>query len=346
MIRKISLSNFTTFQNASIEFCKGINVLIGKNGTGKTHLMKVGYAALKSEVNFHLENGGEARFLEDLSHAFFAKKDLSKGYTRLCSRVQGATHTKVEVELYNNATWTADFTSKKTDNPKSARTGKVFKDYNHQAPIFIPAKEILSIAKGLAALYEAGQLRIDGTIADLETRLGPDLILGRPENTELSSLKADLQKVIGGAIKRDANGTYYVAAPRKANFEIDLVAEGHRKLACLGFLLGNGMLKQGATIFWDEPDANLNPELIRLVVPILFKMAEAGFQIVLATHSLFLLKEINGYYENNKSTSGELLFTSLTAFSGNSMIVEQNEDLLELEHIATLDAEIAQIEAY
>ena len=44
-ITRIHLENFTSFANLEQEFSPGINVIIGANGTGKTHLLKTLYAA-------------------------------------------------------------------------------------------------------------------------------------------------------------------------------------------------------------------------------------------------------------------------------------------------------------
>lgn len=44
IISNCKVDNFTVFDNASIEFCTGVNVIIGANGTGKSHLLKVLYA--------------------------------------------------------------------------------------------------------------------------------------------------------------------------------------------------------------------------------------------------------------------------------------------------------------
>ncbi|MCL2415313.1 MAG: ATP-binding protein, partial [Defluviitaleaceae bacterium] len=43
-IEKVEIKNFTVFEDISIEMSKGINVFIGENGTGKTHLLKILYA--------------------------------------------------------------------------------------------------------------------------------------------------------------------------------------------------------------------------------------------------------------------------------------------------------------
>ena len=42
-INKIALENFTVFGSTQIEFCNGLNILIGENGTGKTHILKAIY---------------------------------------------------------------------------------------------------------------------------------------------------------------------------------------------------------------------------------------------------------------------------------------------------------------
>ena len=44
-ITRVKLENFTVFESLDLEPSPGINVLVGANGTGKTHLMKVCYAA-------------------------------------------------------------------------------------------------------------------------------------------------------------------------------------------------------------------------------------------------------------------------------------------------------------
>ncbi|WP_281258757.1 hypothetical protein [Avibacterium endocarditidis] len=42
--------------------------------------------------------------------------------------------------------------------------------------------------------------------------------------------------------------------------EIPLVAEGLRKLAMVARLVATGTLLDKGCLFWDEPEANLNPK--------------------------------------------------------------------------------------
>ena len=43
MIKHLKLKNFTVFKEADLEFSPRLNVIVGENGTGKTHLLKLGY---------------------------------------------------------------------------------------------------------------------------------------------------------------------------------------------------------------------------------------------------------------------------------------------------------------
>jgi len=55
MLSKITFEKFTAFEKLEVLFSPGINVFIGENGTGKTHILKVAYAACdiaKSKENF------------------------------------------------------------------------------------------------------------------------------------------------------------------------------------------------------------------------------------------------------------------------------------------------------
>ena len=45
-IKRIKFQNYTVFEDQQMEFSPGINVIIGENGTGKTHLMKALYYSL------------------------------------------------------------------------------------------------------------------------------------------------------------------------------------------------------------------------------------------------------------------------------------------------------------
>ena len=55
LLTKIEVENFTVFDHITIPFSKGLNVFVGENGVGKTHIMKLAYATCqtsKHDVSF------------------------------------------------------------------------------------------------------------------------------------------------------------------------------------------------------------------------------------------------------------------------------------------------------
>ena len=54
-LTRVEAQNFTVFEDITIPLGRGLNVLVGENGMGKTHIMKLAYAACqasKHDVSF------------------------------------------------------------------------------------------------------------------------------------------------------------------------------------------------------------------------------------------------------------------------------------------------------
>lgn len=83
----------------------------------------------------------------------------------------------------------------------------------------------------------------------------------------------------------------------------NMAAEGIRKLGILQLLLQNHQLDPGRTgaLFWDEPETNMNPKLMKLLVEILLELSRNGQQIILATHDYVLLKWFDLLMDKGKS---------------------------------------------
>jgi predicted ATPase len=67
------------------------------------------------------------------------------------------------------------------------------------------------------------------------------------------------------------------------------------------------LLRPGAVLFWDEPEANINPKNIPTLVDILFVLQKSGVQVFLATHNYFIAKYLNVH----KGEDCDILFHSL-----------------------------------
>ena len=113
----------------------------------------------------------------------------------------------------------------------------------------------------------------------------------------------------------------------KADQEFTLVAEGIRKMALLWQLVKNGTLEKESVLFWDEPESNINPEHIPVIVETLLELQRNGIQIFISTHSYILAK----YFEIRSKENDDILYLSLNKdkkFVG----VESSEKFSELKN--------------
>ena len=74
MLTHIRLERFTAFEQLDLELNPGINVFIGANGTGKTHLLKVAYAVCDIT-----KTGMD--FAEKLTRVFYPRDVSSVGWS-------------------------------------------------------------------------------------------------------------------------------------------------------------------------------------------------------------------------------------------------------------------------
>ena len=121
---------------------------------------------------------------------------------------------------------------------------------------------------------------------------------------------AVIRNLVGGEILTEGEAFFLKNADGRMEFS--LVAEGIRKPALMALLIRNGSLRAGTVLFWDEPEANLNPGMMPAVARALSTLASLGVQVFAATHSYAFLKEIELQSRGGKSPRFFLLFASGT----------------------------------
>ncbi len=333
MITSANLNNFTVFSHAQFRFA-GLNVIHGENGAGKTHLLKLLYAMwqaaarpslgddrpIRSRLNRSLAETLIRTFLpEQLGHLVRNGEKRSEIVLRFAEPAADFSlalghRTTAEVEV--------------TDLPPVWRNGEA---------VYLPPKELLSLQPEFLGLASERHLPFDQTWTDASTLLVRPLSRG-PRPKALSPIIETLEKALGGTVVTEPTGRFklQVGAHR---IEAHLLAEGHRKLATLLQLLLNRSLHDKGAFFWDEPEANLNPRLIKTLAPILLHLHTVGVQVFVATHSLFLLEELDFLASN--SPTPDTAFIGLE-FDGPSLHVHQGPRLSDSGSIIALDEQLAQ----
>ena len=125
---------------------------------------------------------------------------------------------------------------------------------------------------------------------------------------------------------------------------MSLVAEGWRKLAMLVRLISTGSLLDKGCLFWDKPETNLNPRLIREVAKAILGICQAGVQVFVATHSLFLLREFEILNGGEFPELGQRYFALRRDHDG--VDIAQGEEVGDVEPLLSLDEELGQSDRF
>jgi wobble nucleotide-excising tRNase len=128
---------------------------------------------------------------------------------------------------------------------------------------------------------------------------------------------------------------FYLLLNNNSKLEFQLVAEGLRKIALLWQLIKNGTLEKGAILFWDEPEANINPIQIPSIVDILLELQREGVQIFVATHDYFFAKYLEVKKQKNDSILFHVLYKKNGFNSGVCHSCDESFALLENNSILT-----------
>lgn len=313
-LTKIRLENFTVFDFIEIPFSTGVNVLIGENGTGKTHIMKLLYAACQAAQ----AQTTAMKFNQKLVRVF---RPDNLRINRLVKRGGGAGTRASSVSVStHDATLSLHFHSKsKAWEAELEGESKWEKQTASLVSTFIPAKEILSHAKNLPSAIDQSIVAFDDTYKDIIQMASVGVPKGR--DTLTIQKYADILRSLGTLSVDISDEAFYLKQGNQASFEFNLVSEGIRKIALLWQLVKNGTFAAGSVLFWDEPEANINPKHIPILIKMLLELQRDGVQIFVATHDYIFAK----YFEVLREKESYVQFHSLYRES-NKVKVESNQD--------------------
>ena len=344
MLKTLHLKNFTVFPDAQFAFGKNLNVIIGENGSGKSHVLKAAYAAIAVSAARAKDGGTDLPSKAQLQPALADKLQAvfrPDGLWRLVRRQRGRGKCRLSYEFGSsklNLAFTFSTVARTEVTVETMPTARVEK-----LPVFLPTRELLTIFPGFVSLYETTHLSFEETWRDTCILLDAPLARGPRENI-IKKLLAPLEESMGGSVELDKSGRFYLNAA-SGNMEMHLVAEGLRKLATVARLIATGSLLDKGYLFWDEPEANLNPKVIKTVAKTILQVAQSGIQVFIATHSLFLMRELHILQQREfKKLDGRCL--GLHIGDEGAVSVQQGKTMDEVGSIAALDEDLQQSERY
>ena len=301
MIDRIKIENLTVFENLEIDTSAPINVFIGENGTGKTQILKFIYILCET---LHPSKVFLSSRLSDLVRAhnlaladfkvFYEGKERSLSLLHTDLKEYTNKHEDLKVAnkefKFTEDSWYARYPNKIEELKKSF--------------VFIPAKDMLTHAKGFPEFSRKFELDFDRTYIDIieESRL-PKL---REIPKIAKNILPELEKIMDGKVEIN-NDRFYIKKRDGRLTSFDFEAEGVKKIGLLWQLLMNEAITEDTILLWDEPDANLNPNLASTIAHMLLELSRNGVKVFLSTHSYFLPK----YFDLLEKDEKEVVFHSL-----------------------------------
>lgn len=330
-VKKLELENFMLFSNLDLPVSGGVNVFLGDNSTGKTALLKTMYSVLCAYSKLQ-----EDATKEEIELSFAKKfqgvfRPDPNSIGRLATRKRGRNRTYIGIETEGKEKITIKFSTKNTKRaevglPSKASVGprKKFQ------PIYFPPKEIISATENFSSLYEEYHIAFEETYYDLARLLDRPLKKGANTAQQNRVLDKFEEIMAGKVVQRDKK--FYLNIQGSGEFEMGLVSEGYRKLATILYLISSGSLDKNSVLFWDEPETNMNPRMIRPIAEAIMELARMGVQVFIATHDYFMMQEFNlaAMYNVKKEVAIDMQFVSLYKDENGQIIAERARSATEL----------------
>ena len=327
-IKSMELKNFTVFDNFQLEVSPGINIFVGENGTGKTHLLKALYAACElsknENANYDLlqcfrENQQDANLLRDknieqLTISITADEVNHK-------QVRGSeliTPALEDLKRFNpNAT------------PINSSSYHLEIPYNKKfSAVYIPVKDMLTHSvRFLAMAIKYSDFPFDKTLTDIIVKAQRKIKQPPKLSLAISPL---LEEMMDGTVVFD-NDEFYIRKRNGRLIRFELEAEGLKKIGLLWQLIMTDTLTENSILIWDEPESNLNPKFLPHIVECLLELSRHGVQIFLSTHNYIFAK----YFNVRAKDSDSVMFHALYLENGNVQ-VESNRIFSSLKNNAIM----------
>ena len=286
MIKDFDLENYGPITKITGSDLGQINLVLGKNSTGKTFLIKALYSAIRSHEQSNKGDSNQS-FEDILSDKLYWTFQTGK-IGDIVARGEGK-KLKMSLKLKEESSLVFGFgrdTNKQISNIENSLRKR------ESNSVFLPPKEVLSL---IDVIYKSAVIDkifgFDSTYVDLITALKIPTQKGRNLDAFVDSRKR-LETMFSGKVELDSKSQKWIYKKGNSKFSMMATAEGVKKIAILDTLLGNRYLDKESIVFIDEPESALHPTAIVEFLDIITILAQSGIQFFLATHSYYVIKKL------------------------------------------------------
>ncbi len=311
-LKSIELINIRGFNKTEIEFSNSINILTGKNNSGKSTIISsilnlqnysirkediqngqdygriyYHFSDIKSKDNLLLnaefnsnlnENGLEFEEQQSLAFGVYSKNESNEDFYIYNSN---SWHEKTIYEKIN----LVDEEGFKHDLSKKF---KRFKDLENEGFFLIP---FLSRRKGNYYDSQSNKVetnRINGDLRNFAARVLKITAPSHPQNPKYNDLCRQILGFIPGVISSDNSNQINLGIYTSQNSQIPIQSMGEGVVNILGLIV-NSLMEDNKLFIIEELENDIHPEALKAMLHLIIEKSKKN-QFIISTHSSLVLK--------------------------------------------------------
>jgi hypothetical protein len=112
------------------------------------------------------------------------------------------------------------------------------------------------------------------------------------DTPDFAELSKNLQELLAGKLVVGKAGDIDYEEENGTRIPLALTAMGISNIGLIELLIRNNVIKRGSFLIIDEPEAHLHPKWQVVLMEVLYKIARAGANVIVATHSIDMVKKV------------------------------------------------------
>ena len=153
---------------------------------------------------------------------------------------------------------------------------------------------------------------------------------------DFNEISQNIQETIAGKLDTTESGDIQYVDTKGSIIPISLTAMGISNLGLIDLLLRNNVINKGSFLIMDEPEVHLHPQWQVALANILYKIAQSGANIILATHSLDLLKAFQVKLQSDEEQASKIIAINKMPFD------QEFSQRSEIDKIGTILDDLSQ----
>ncbi len=288
MINRINIKNYGPILDMEWGDLGSINLIIGRNGKGKSIALKALFSALKTmeEVNRGDDNRTISDVLSDKLYWTFQTNGAGLG-----SLVNDENNGHLSFAMEENEKrFSYEFGP--DTKKKVVKVDSTFDAPRMNTTVFIPPKEVLSLYQIVLKTRESDRIfGFDDTEYSLVKSMQyPGNV--NEHSKEISNVMEQIRLFDDGELEYDNLSDRWVFVSDGKRIPIGILSEGVRKMSVIEKLLSNNYISTNSIVLIDEIETSLHPQALIAFLKMICNLSKCGIQFFVSTHSYICVKEL------------------------------------------------------